>query len=109
MFSIPVIILSTLTGTANFGMDSYVPESGQATATAIVGGLNSVKWPGRFEVLHAGDRQIVVDGAHKLEWLGKMDTASLKNKVASSIVAISAIHLLKIFMDAKNTENDKII
>ncbi len=40
MFSIPVIILSTLTGTANFGMDSYVPESGQATATAVVGGLN---------------------------------------------------------------------
>ena len=40
MFSIPVIILSTLTGTANFGMDSYVPESGQAIATAIVGGLN---------------------------------------------------------------------
>ncbi len=40
MYSIPVIILSTLTGTANFGMDSYVPESGQATATAVVGGLN---------------------------------------------------------------------
>ena len=40
MFSIPVIILSTLTGTANFGMDSYVPESGKSTATAIVGGLN---------------------------------------------------------------------
>ena len=40
MFSIPVIILSTLTGTANFGMDSYVPESGQATATAIIGGFN---------------------------------------------------------------------
>ena len=51
----------------------------------------------------------VGDGAHKLEWLGKMDTASLKNKVASSIVAISAIHLLKIFMDAQNTENDKIL
>ncbi len=40
MYSIPVIILSTLTGTANFGMDSYIPESGQATATAVVGGLN---------------------------------------------------------------------
>jgi hypothetical protein len=39
-FSIPVIILSTLTGTANFGMDSYVPENNKQVATAIVGGLN---------------------------------------------------------------------
>jgi hypothetical protein len=39
-FSIPVIILSTLTGTANFGMDSYVPENSKALATAIIGGLN---------------------------------------------------------------------
>jgi hypothetical protein len=39
-FSIPVIILSTLTGTANFGMDSYVPEDNKQIATAIVGGLN---------------------------------------------------------------------
>ena len=39
-FSIPVIILSTLTGTANFGMDSYVPEEYKQGATAIVGGLN---------------------------------------------------------------------
>jgi len=40
MFSIPVIILSTLTGTANFGMDSYVPEGMKQGATAVVGGLN---------------------------------------------------------------------
>jgi len=39
-FSIPVIILSTLTGTANFGMDSYVPEDSKSMASAIVGGLN---------------------------------------------------------------------
>ena len=39
-FSIPVIILSTLTGTANFGMDSYVPENLKQGATAVVGGLN---------------------------------------------------------------------
>ena len=39
-FSIPVIILSTLTGTANFGMDSYVPADSKQMATAIVGGLN---------------------------------------------------------------------
>ena len=40
----------------------------------------------------------------KLSWLGKMDSGSLKMKVAASIVAISSIHLLKVFMDAKNIE-----
>lgn len=36
----------------------------------------------------------------KLGWLGKMDASSLKNKVSASIVAISSIHLLQIFMSA---------
>lgn len=49
------------------------------------------------------------EGEEKLSWLGKMDSNSLKNKVAASIVAISSIHLLKIFMDTKNTPNDKIM
>ncbi|MDQ2993963.1 MAG: TIGR00645 family protein [Pseudomonadota bacterium] len=47
-------------------------------------------------------------GTNRLGWLGKMDASSLKLKVASSIVAISSIHLLQIFMDAENTPNDKI-
>jgi uncharacterized protein (TIGR00645 family) len=34
----------------------------------------------------------------KLGWLGKLDSSSLKLKVAASIVAISSIHLLKMFM-----------
>lgn len=45
----------------------------------------------------------------KLEWLGKMDAGSLKNKVAASIVAISSIHLLRVFMEVQNIENDKIM
>lgn len=40
----------------------------------------------------------------KLSWLGKMDSSSLKMKVAASIVAISSIHLLRVFMDARNIE-----
>jgi uncharacterized protein (TIGR00645 family) len=51
----------------------------------------------------------VKDGEEKLRWLGTMDSASLKVKVAASIVAISSIHLLKIFMDAGNVPNDKIM
>ncbi|WP_337843255.1 TIGR00645 family protein [Rheinheimera sp.] len=51
-----------------------------------------------------------VDGdSDKLSWLGKLDSNSLKNKVAASIVAISSIHLLKIFMDTQNIDNDKIM
>jgi hypothetical protein len=39
-FTIPVIILSTLTGTANFAMDSFVPEENKQIAMACVGGVN---------------------------------------------------------------------
>lgn len=49
------------------------------------------------------------DGNDKLSWLGKLDTASLKNKVAASIVAISSIHLLKIFMNAEQIDNQKLL
>ncbi|RMF13156.1 MAG: TIGR00645 family protein [Gammaproteobacteria bacterium] len=45
----------------------------------------------------------------KLHWLGKMDATSLKNKVAASIVAISSIHLLKIFLNAHEVENEDFI
>ena len=40
LFSIPVIILSTLTGAANVGMDSFVGEENKSMASAIVGGVN---------------------------------------------------------------------
>ena len=39
-FSIPVIILSTLTGAANVGMDSFVPAESKSLASAIVGAVN---------------------------------------------------------------------
>ena len=48
------------------------------------------------------------EGKEKLNWLGKMDATSLKNKVAASIVAISSIHLLRVFMDAKNVPDNKL-
>lgn len=44
----------------------------------------------------------------KLAWLGKIDSGGLKNKVAASIVAISSIHLLKVFMNADNVGTEKI-
>ncbi|AJE20440.1 TIGR00645 family protein [Azotobacter chroococcum] len=49
------------------------------------------------------------EGKEKLDWLGKMDSGSLKLKVAASIVAISSIHLLRVFMDAQKIPNDKLL
>lgn len=54
-------------------------------------------------------RMDIDDNGDKLGWLGKLDSNSLKNKVAASIVAISSIHLLKVFMDTQNIPNDKIM
>ena len=51
-----------------------------------------------------------IDGDQdKLSWIGKLDTGSLKNKVAASIVAISSIHLLRVFMDIESISNDKLL
>ena len=51
----------------------------------------------------------IKEGQEKLNWLGKLDAGSLKNKVAASIVAISSIHLLKVFMNAENIDTDKML
>ncbi len=48
------------------------------------------------------------ESTEKLDWLGTHDYGALKMKVASSIVAISSIHLLKIFMNIEATANDKL-
>jgi len=37
----------------------------------------------------------------QISWLGKVDASSLKIKVASTIVAISSIHLLQVFLNAQ--------
>jgi uncharacterized protein (TIGR00645 family) len=39
------------------------------------------------------------DNEAQLSWLGKIDVGSLKIKVASTIVAISSIHLLQVFLN----------
>ena len=49
------------------------------------------------------------ESKEKLNWLGTMDSSSLKMKVAASIVAISSIHLLRIFMDAKNVDPEHLM
>ncbi len=74
---------------------------------AMVGGLLvMVMMSGYENFVSALD---IDEGQEKLSWLGKMDSGSLKNKIAASIVAISSIHLLKIFMDAQSVANDKLL
>ena len=54
-------------------------------------------------------------GTDSLSWLGKLDAGTLKLKVAASIVAISSIHLLRIFMQVgqgeatRTTEPDHVV
>jgi uncharacterized protein (TIGR00645 family) len=47
-------------------------------------------------------------GSDSLSWLGKLDAGTLKLKVAASIVAISSIHLLRIFMQVGNQPSDRL-
>lgn len=51
----------------------------------------------------------VETGSDTPAWLAKLDAGTLKLKVAASIVAISSIHLLRVFMNAQQTDNDKIM
>ena len=51
----------------------------------------------------------IATDSEKLGWLGTHDYSSLKMKLATSIVAISSIHLLKVFMNIEKIGNDKLL
>ncbi len=74
---------------------------------AMVGGLIVMVMMSGYE--NFVSQLDVSEDEEKLSWLGKMDSGSLKAKIAASIVAISSIHLLKVFMNAENVNNDKIL
>lgn len=42
-------------------------------------------------------------------WLGKLDPGTVKLKLAASIVAISAIHLLKLYMTAQTFDAERVL
>lgn len=74
---------------------------------ALVGGLIVMVMFSGYE--NFVSRLDVNENDDQLGWLGKLDAGSLKNKVAASIVAISSIHLLKVFMNTESIANDKIL
>jgi uncharacterized protein (TIGR00645 family) len=49
------------------------------------------------------------DNEDDVHWLGQIDTGSLKIKVASTIVAISSIHLLQIFLNVPNYTGEQLM
>ncbi|HGJ5883195.1 TIGR00645 family protein [Arsenophonus sp.] len=74
---------------------------------ALVGGLLVMVMFSSYENFIL---KMTVDDKHqKLSWMGKMDVNSIKNKVASSIVAISSVHLLRLFMEAEKVADNKIM
>ncbi|MES1945632.1 hypothetical protein PC39_15996 [Salinisphaera sp. PC39] len=73
---------------------------------ALVGGLIIMVMLSSYETFVS--RLDLAAEQDKLGWLGRMDYTSLKNKVASSIVAISSIHLLKVFMNTPNVVEDHL-
>jgi uncharacterized protein (TIGR00645 family) len=74
---------------------------------SLVGGLIVMVMLSGYE--NFVSRIDIEDGEEKLSWLGKLDSGSLKQKVAASIVAISSIHLLQKFMNAEHIDNDKLM
>lgn len=74
---------------------------------ALVGGLLVMVMISGYE--NFVSQLDIEEGKEKLDWLGKMDSGSLKMKVAASIVAISSIHLLRMFMDAQQLDSEKLM
>jgi len=51
----------------------------------------------------------IAEGADRPEWMGKVDFSGLKMKLIASIVAISAIDLLKRFFEIGAPETDPVV
>jgi uncharacterized protein (TIGR00645 family) len=74
---------------------------------ALVGDLTVMVALSGYETMVS---RIDVDpGTEKPSWLGKYDSGTIKLKVASSLVAISAIHLLKTYLNSSNVPLDRLL
>jgi uncharacterized protein (TIGR00645 family) len=99
-------------------MDVFIKE--ESELVLVVLGLIDISLVGSLivMVMFSGYENFVstidAKGTDTLGWLGKMDSGTLKLKVAASIVAISSIHLLRKFMEVEKISdspngNDKIM
>ena len=74
---------------------------------ALVGGLLVMVMFSGYE--NFVSRIDIDENDENLSWLGKLDSGSLKQKVAASIVAISSIHLLQKFVNSEQIDNTKLM
>jgi len=51
----------------------------------------------------------VAEAEKSISWLGKLDTGTLKLKVSATIVTISAVQLLKAYLEVNAVSNDKLL
>jgi uncharacterized protein (TIGR00645 family) len=72
----------------------------------LVGSLLVMVMIGSYE--NSVSQLDIGDDQDKLSWVGKLNSGTLKMKLAAAIVAISSIHLLEVFMNADDIPNDKI-
>ena len=88
------------------------------TPAAIRAGLARARWPGRFEVLRAGDRHVVLDGAHNpggaralaaslAEWFGDLPLTlvfgALRDKDAAGMLAPLAVRARRVILTASSS------
>lgn len=74
---------------------------------ALVGGLVIMVIIGGYE--NSVSMLRIKDQDRKLSWLGKLDASTLKIKLSTSIVSISSVHLLKIFLEVgAHTEKELV-
>jgi len=76
---------------------------------ALVGSLVVMVMVSGYENFVSRFEEAETSGRGEVSFLGKLDAGSLKIKVASSIVAISSIHLLQAFLNAEQYTDDKLI
>ena len=74
---------------------------------ALIGGLIILVMVSGYEnfVRHID----IIEAEKSIAWLGKLDMDALKLKVATAIVTISGVQLLKAFMDVADVPNDKLL
>ena len=95
-----------------FHLLTDVVSMGEADLVLILLGLVDMVLVGSLivMVMFSGYENFVstidAKGSDSLNWLGKLDAGTLKLKVAASIVAISSIHLLRIFMKVGDKTED---
>lgn len=103
--SFVVKFIKVATGVFEMGEDEMILAMLGLIDAALVASLLVMVMISSYENYVSRFEQAAVE----LSWLGKLDSGSLKIKVASSIVAISSIHLLQVFLNAPTYTNDKII